>query len=89
MVDALSLADGLDDSAIAQRLGCDRSAFSNYLNGKRKLPYSTVVAIWREFGAEPAWLLAGDARNNSEPFQAKLNALLKSKPQERKGRPRK
>jgi transcriptional regulator with XRE-family HTH domain len=88
---AIRLADGLTEKQIG--LSCDvkPTTWSNYLNGKREIPYSVVIQLWRRYGAEPAWLIAGEARNNAPVFQAKLNALL-SEPAPstpRRGRPRK
>ena len=87
---ALLRADNLTDKNIALACGvADPGTWSNYITGKRKIPYSVVVKLWHNFGAEPAWLIAGEAKRNDPSFQAKLNALLKrGSPRARRGRPR-
>jgi transcriptional regulator with XRE-family HTH domain len=89
LCEALRLADGLSQGEIGLACGVEPSAWSLYLKGERKVPYSVVVELWRQYGAEPGWLIAGEARYLDPAFAAKLRALAKA-PKEgkpRRGRP--
>lgn len=51
--------------ALAQRLGIGRSTLQHYENGTREPSASSLVAISRLSGVNLAWLLTGDAENES------------------------
>jgi hypothetical protein len=86
---AVNLADGLNQGEVGRAVGAEDAAWSLYVNGERWLPYPVAVALWKRFGAEPAWLLAGEERHNDPIFQRKLDELRRApgndKPQ--RGRP--
>jgi hypothetical protein len=89
MCDAL-IADNpeLTEGEIAIRCGVSPKAFSLYITGERKLPYRAMVAAWREFGAEPGWFMAGEARFNDAGFEQKRRRLLLEPPKPRRGKRR-
>lgn len=49
--------DALSQKMFAQRLQVSDSAFSNYLNGKRTMPYEVITAIAAEFDTTTDYLL--------------------------------
>lgn len=86
---AIERAENRTQSEVGQAVGAEPAAWSLYLKGDRRPPYALVVAIWKRFGAEPAWLLAGEERHNDPIFQAKLDELRRSPDdgRPRRGRP--
>jgi hypothetical protein len=86
---AINLADGLNQGDVGRAVGAEDAAWSLYVNGDRWLPYPVAVALWKRFGAEPAWLLAGEERHNDPIFQRKLDDLRRAPPDDKppRGRP--
>lgn len=58
---------GLKQSAVAEKAGITRSAFSQFLNSKATLSTDTLKDIAKELGVNPAWI-TGDEKN---PFKSK------------------
>jgi hypothetical protein len=67
----------LSESAIGRICGVmSPDTWSTYVNARRKIPPLVMLRLWHEFGAEPGWMIAGDARHNDPAFEEKRRRLL-------------
>ena len=55
---------GLTTRALADAVGCSKSAMQRYIAGERQIPASVIVGIAKEVGVHPAYLFCWtDDRN--------------------------
>lgn len=64
----------MSQADFAERLGFSPGAYKNYERGEREVPSSLVLAAFKEFDADPLWLLSGEAVRPSQ--NAKLLAAV-------------
>lgn len=67
--------ENLSQEAFSQRLGISRGAYQHYSRGGREIPSSVLIALQREFGIDPYWMLRGDDRG---PSSAKEELLVEN-----------
>ena len=58
-------AQKLSQIEFAERLGVSAGAYKNYERGEREIPSLLLLALFKEFGIDPLWVL-GDEENESE-----------------------
>lgn len=77
---------GLTQQQFADRIGCSRSAFSNYEAG-RNAPISPIIqSIIREFGVDETWLRTGEGKpfrqdTRKEKVAAFADELMRDEPE--------
>jgi len=57
---AIRRQEKLSQEEMAERLHVSRSAYQYYERGERDLPGSLLLKVFREFEADPLWILEGD-----------------------------
>lgn len=76
-----ALRGKISQQDFAEKLGIDRKTVGTWERGERLPDTRALLALWREFGADPAWVLtgAGFAPQTTED-ERELLALFRSAP---------